>query len=234
MVAKMCINFRSGLPFVYFATLREIFIDRVVLSRMITLPCIITLVETIAQSDGTQPLDTVDLFDKAKPLDTTALLESLLFVASGPVTADRLAAALETTPSVIHSLLKTLEAFYQERGLRLQWSSGNQVQLTTAPAASSVIERFLGLEVTSRLSQAAMEVLAIVGYMQPVTRPQVDQIRGVNSDGALRSLLSKGLIEEVGRLDTPGRPILYGTTPEFLQHFGLVGLEEMPPLTEEE
>jgi segregation and condensation protein B len=106
--------------------------------------------------------------------------------------------------------------------------------LTTAPAASGVIERFLGLELTSRLSQAATEVLAIVAYMQPVTRPQVDQIRGVNSDGALRSLLSKGLIEEVGRLETPGRPILYGTTPDFLQHFGLAKLEEMPPLAEDE
>lgn len=198
------------------------------LSRMLTLPCIITLVETIAQSDGTRLPDTTEA------LETTALLESLLFVASGPVTADRLAAALETTPAVVHSLLKNLEKDYQTRGLRLQWSSSNQVQLTTAPGASSVIERFLGLEVTSRLSQAALEVLAIVGYMQPVTRPQVDQIRGVNSDGALRSLLSKGLIEEVGRLETPGRPILYGTTPEFLQHFGLVKLEEMPPLAEEE
>jgi segregation and condensation protein B len=167
-------------------------------------------------------------------LEPSALLESLLFVASGPVTADRLAVALETSPAVVHSLLRSLEETYQMRGLRLQWSSDNQVQLTTAPAASGVIERFLGLELTSRLSQAATEVLAIVAYMQPVTRPQVDQIRGVNSDGALRSLLSKGLIEEVGRLETPGRPILYGTTPDFLQHFGLAKLEEMPPLAEDE
>jgi segregation and condensation protein B len=171
--------------------------------------------------------------DEERPLETAALLESLLFVASGPVTAERLATALETSPAVVHSLLKTLEEGYCQRGLRLQWSSDHQVQLTTAPEASSVIERFLGLEVTSRLSQAATEVLAIVAYMQPVTRPQVDQIRGVNSDGALRSLLSKGLIEEIGRLESPGRPILYGTTPEFLQHFGLAKLDEMPPLLEE-
>ncbi|KAA3660648.1 MAG: SMC-Scp complex subunit ScpB, partial [Chloroflexi bacterium] len=100
--------------------------------------------------------------------------------------------------------------------------------------ASSVIERFLGLEVTSRLSQAALEVLAIVAYLQPITRPQIDQIRGVNSDGALRTLLSKGLIEEVGRMETPGRPILYGSTPEFLQHFGLSIIEELPPLETDE
>ena len=89
-------------------------------------------------------------------------------------------------------------------------------------------------EVMTRLSQAALEVLAIVAYMQPATRPQIDHIRGVNSDGALRSLLSKGLVEEVGRLEKPGRPILYGTTPEFLQAFGLNSVAEMPGVEEEE
>jgi segregation and condensation protein B len=166
-------------------------------------------------------------------LSPTALLESMLFVASGPVSTGRLAKALETTPAAVTSLLHSLAEDYRERGLRLQWS-GSAVQLTTAPEASPVIERFLGLELTTRLSQAALEVLAIIAYMQPITRPQVDQIRGVNSDGALRTLLSKGLIEELGRLDTPGRPILYGTAPEFLQHFGLNTIEELPALEDEE
>ena len=138
-------------------------------------------------------------------LSLTALVESMLFVASGPVSVGRLAKALGTTNNAMNGLLRSLEEDYQTRGLRLQWT-GNNVQITTAPEASSVIERFLGLEVTSRLSQAALEVLAIIAYMQPITRPQVDQIRGVNSDGALRTLLSKGLIEEVGRMETPGRP----------------------------
>jgi segregation and condensation protein B len=162
-----------------------------------------------------------------------ALLESVLFVASGPVTAARLATALATTPAVVEKLLGELEDNYRSRGLRLQWSS-NAVQLTTAPAASAAVERFLGLEVTTRLSQAALEVLAIVAYMQPVTRPQIDQTRGVNSDSSLRSLLNQGLIEEIGRLETPGRPILYGATPEFMQHFGLSNLSELPPLAEAE
>lgn len=166
-------------------------------------------------------------------LSPIALLESMLFVASGPVSTSRLAKALEITPAAVSGLLRTLEEDYQTRGLRLQWS-GNAVQMTTAPAASSVVERFLGLEVTSRLSQAALEVLAITAYMQPITRPQIDQIRGVNSDGALRTLLSKGLIEEIGRLESPGRPILYGSAPEFLQYFGLTSLAELPPLTNEE
>lgn len=162
-----------------------------------------------------------------------ALLESVLFVASGPVSTSRLAKALETTPAVVRNLLDSLENEYASRGLRLQWS-GSDVQLTTAPAASDVIERFLGLELTTRLSQAALEVLAIVAYMQPITRPQIDQIRGVNSDGALRTLLSKGLIEEVGRMETPGRPILYGSTPDFLQYFGLTTVAELPELEEPE
>jgi len=169
----------------------------------------------------------------AEELSLTALVESMLFVASGPVSVSRLAKALETTNSAMEGLLRDLETDYQTRGLRLQWT-GSNVQITTAPTASSVIERFLGLEVTSRLSQAALEVLAIIAYMQPITRPQIDQIRGVNSDGALRTLLSKGLIEEVGRMETPGRPILYGSTPEFLQHFGLSIIEELPPLAAEE
>lgn len=172
-----------------------------------------------------------------QPFDTPALsmlamLESLLFVASGPVSAARLASALEVTPAVVQELLRELEVGYSGRGLRLQWSGG-MVQLTTAAEAGLVIERFLGLEVTTRLSQAALEVLAIVSYLQPVTRPQIDQLRGVNSDGALRSLLSKGMIEEVGRLEKPGRPILYGTTPDFLQSFGLTSVAEMPQLDAE-
>jgi segregation and condensation protein B len=160
----------------------------------------------------------------------SAVLESVLFVASGPVSVGRLAKTLETTPAVIDSLLQTLQEDYRNRGLRLQWS-GNAVQLTTAPESSAVIERFLGLELTTRLSQAALEVLSIVAFLQPVTRPQIDQIRGVNSDSSLRTLLSQGLIEEVGRMETPGRPILYGTSPEFLQHFGLTSLDELPPLS---
>jgi segregation and condensation protein B len=164
-------------------------------------------------------------------LAPTALLESLLFVASGPVSAARLAKALETTPAAVEALLHRLDESYRGRGIRLQWS-GNAVQLTTAPESSHAVERLLGLELTVRLSQAALEVLAIVAFTQPVTRPHIDQVRGVNSDSSLRTLLSVGLIEEVGRMETPGRPILYGTTPDFLQHFGLPSLAGLPPLPE--
>lgn len=163
----------------------------------------------------------------------SGLLESILFVASGPVSTGRLAKTLETTQAVVESVLREMEEEFRVRGIRLQWS-GNAVQLTTAPECGYIVERFLGLEVTTRLSQAALEVLAIVSFMQPVTRPRIDQIRGVNSDSSLRTLLSQGLIEGVGRMESPGRPILYGTTPEFLQSFGLGSLHELPRWPDEE
>jgi segregation and condensation protein B len=111
----------------------------------------------------------------------------------------------------------------------LQRNAG-RVQLTTAPELAELVELFLGLEATTHLSRAALETLAIIAYQQPVTRPQVDSLRGVNSDSMMKSLLSKGLVQESGRTDGPGRPILYSTTPEFLQHFGLSSIIELPPL----
>jgi segregation and condensation protein B len=164
-------------------------------------------------------------------LSLSARLEALLFAAPAPVTLTQLASALEVTTRRVEIGLQELEAYYQQRGLRVQNHAG-RVQLTTAAEIAPLVERFLGLEITSRLSRAAVEALAIVAYRQPVTRPQVDAIRGVNSDGVMRSLLNKGLLQEVGRAEGPGRPILYATTPEFLQHFGLNSLEDLPPLPE--
>jgi segregation and condensation protein B len=162
-------------------------------------------------------------------LNLEACLEALLFAAAAPVTVAQLAEALGEKPQDVEQGLHHLEAnFSQGRGLSLQWHAG-RVQLTTAPAYAPVVENFLGLEATSRLSRAALETLAIIAYRQPITRPGVDAIRGVNSDGVMKSLLSKGLIQEVGRTEGPGRPILYGTTADFLQHFGLSSLLELPP-----
>jgi len=163
----------------------------------------------------------------------SVLLEALLFAAPAPVTLAQLASALEITTRRVEIGLEELEIYYQQRGLRLQNHAG-KVQLTTAAEIAPWVERFLGLEVTSRLSRAAVEALAIIAYSQPATRPQVDAIRGVNSDGVMRSLLNKGLLQEVGRAEGPGRPILYATTPEFLQHFGLNSLKELPPLPDVE
>lgn len=163
-------------------------------------------------------------------LNLTARLEALLFVAPGSVSPSQLAAALEISSREVEEGLADLEASYHQRGLRLQRHNG-RIQLTTSSEVAPLVERFLGLEATSRLSRAALEALSIVAYQQPVTRPQVDAIRGVNSDGVLKSLLSKGLIEEVGRAESPGRPILYTSTTDFLQYFGLDSLEDLPPLS---
>lgn len=164
------------------------------------------------------------------PVPLAARLEALLFVAPGAATVAQLATALELPASEVEAGLVELENQYAGRGLRLQRHQG-RIQLTTAPEIAPLVERFLGLEATSRLSRAALETLAITAYQQPITRPEIDAIRGVNSDGVLKSLLSKGLVQEVGRAERVGRPILYTSTAEFLQHFGLNSLLELPPLT---
>jgi segregation and condensation protein B len=166
-------------------------------------------------------------------LELQALVESLLFVADRPVTAGQLANALEADEAAVEAALSALEALYVEesRGLRLQ-RHGKRVQLVTDPEATPHVQRFLGLALSGPLSQAALEALSIVAYRQPVTRAQVEAVRGVNSDSVLRTLVGRGLIESVGRLEQVGRPILYGTTFEFLQHFGLQNLDELPALDE--
>jgi segregation and condensation protein B len=162
-------------------------------------------------------------------LSLAAKIEAMLFVSAEPVPVAQLSQALDVTASVVERGLKELDETLATRGLRLQRNAG-RVQLTTAPELAPLVELFLGLEATTHLSRAALETLAIIAYQQPCTRPQVDSIRGVNSDAMMKSLLSKGLVQESGRTDGPGRPILYSTTPEFLQHFGLSSIIELPPL----
>jgi segregation and condensation protein B len=166
--------------------------------------------------------------------DNIAKLETLLFVSSGLTSVSQLASSLQISEEVTLSLLNKLDEHYKKQhGIRLQCIN-NRYQLTSASEFSQLVESFLGLEVTSRLTQPALEALAIIAYNQPTTRPEVDGIRGVNSDGVIKSLLTKGLIEELGRSEAPGRPILYGVTSEFLQHFGLDSLQQLPPVNMEE
>lgn len=167
--------------------------------------------------------------DQTPELPLAAKLEALLFVASEAVTLSQLASVLEVSSKEVEKGLEILETSLDTGGLRLQRHKGG-VQLTTAPEISMLIERFLGLDTTTRLSRPALETLALIAYQQPVTRPQVDAIRGVNSDGVMRSLVSRGLIQELGRAEGPGRPILYGTAADFLGYFGLKSLTELPPL----
>lgn len=159
-----------------------------------------------------------------------AKLEAILFVAEGAVSINQLAETLDLKPTEIERALTDLNLrLSNDHGIRLQRHAG-KFMLTSAPEFAPLIEKFLGLEATSRLTRASLETLAIIAYKQPITHPGIAAIRGVNSDGVLKSLLFKGLVEELGRADTPGRPILYGTTQDFLQNFGLNSIEELPDI----
>lgn len=161
--------------------------------------------------------------------EVVILVESLLFVAPEPVKVSTLADALEESSERIEAALSELIAGQALRGVRVQ-RLGERVQLVTAPEATAAIERFLGLDLTTRLSPAALETLAIIAYKQPVTRAQIDELRGVASDGVLRTLIHRSLVEQGERLEQAGRPFQFRTTFDFLQHFGLQSLEELPAL----
>lgn len=175
-------------------------------------------------TDGTIP---------ATPENVTipVLLEALLFVADGPVEVSQLAKTLAVESEVIYRGMQQLDQEYVSagRGLRVQEYNG-KFQLVTRPTLAPLIETFLNLDLTTRLSAPALETLAIVAYRQPVTRAQIEAVRGVDSSAMLRSLVQRGLIQEDGRLEGVGRPILYSVTENFMHHFGLTGLNELPIL----
>ena len=162
-------------------------------------------------------------------------IEAILFVAGEAVSVKDLSRALQTGETETRKVLNEMrdEYDYEQRGFLLK-RFGDNVQLATRPLYSADVLRLLQPVQQQSLSQAAMETLAVVAYKQPVTRAEVEQIRGVKCDYSLQSLISKGLIREAGRKDTIGRPILFCTTDEFLSHFGLEGLEALPPMPEPE
>ena len=158
-------------------------------------------------------------------------IEAILFVAGEAVRVEDLAKALNITLPELEDALTELRDEYDfaQRGFCLK-RFGHQVQLATRALYSADVVRLLQPVQKQSLSQAVMETLAVVAYRQPVTKAEVEQIRGVKCDYSIHSLVTKNLITEVGRKDTLGRPILYGTTEEFLSHFGLEALEDLPPM----
>lgn len=158
-------------------------------------------------------------------------VEALLFVADEPLSTVVLAQALEVDRRVVEDVLDELRGTLEDRGagIVLQEVAGGW-RLATHPDVAPFVEQFVVSSRHARLTRASLETLAIVAYKQPVTRHQVAAIRGVSSEGILRSLVERGLIMEVGRDDSPGRPILYGTTPFFLERLGLPSLAALPPL----
>ena len=158
-------------------------------------------------------------------------VEGILFASGEPVQTDRICVALEMDRPTVEQVLQKLMDYYayERRGIRLLRLDASY-QLCSAPEQAECIRRTLEGRKPARLSQPALEVLAIIAYYQPVTRAYVDQIRGVDSAYTVGLLLERELIEECGRLAVPGRPILYRTTKNFLRSFGLSSLEELPEL----
>lgn len=158
-----------------------------------------------------------------------AALESVLFVADGPVPILKLQNVLQASQDEVRRAIATLERECAGRGVRL-FKMGDQVQFVTAPDCAPHVERLLGIVPRNKLSAAALETLAIIAYKQPITRGAIERVRGVNCDRAIATLLARDLITEVGRADTLGHPVLFGTTFTFLEQFGLPSLEHLPPL----
>ena len=161
-------------------------------------------------------------------------VEAILFVSGEAVRVDELAKALGVSMLEIESALNNLRDDYDfnQRGFMLR-RFGHQVQLATRALYADDVVRMLQPVQKQSLSQAAMETLAVVAYKQPVTKAEIEQIRGVKCDYSVQSLVNKNLITEVGRKEALGRPILYGTTEEFLSHFGISSLSELPPMPEQ-
>lgn len=165
------------------------------------------------------------------PLDEAALrghLIALLFAAEEPLPLAHAARILEVPRAVLERVAAAVEAA-PPPGLMVQ-RLGDALRLVTAPVSARYVERLLGGPPVARLSRAAQEVLAIIAYRQPITRAEIEALRGVNSERALETLLARGLVAEVGRKETVGRPALFGTTAAFLDYLGLRSLAELPPL----
>jgi len=164
-----------------------------------------------------------------------SVVESLLFVAEGPQSLQRFGEILDSVDrATLHSVMNEIQADYesQNRGIRLVEVAGGY-QLRTAKANADWVKKYLGGR-PARMSKATLETLAIIAYRQPITRAEVEAIRGVDVDGVVTTLLERNLIRAVARKDVPGRPFLYGTTPEFLQLFNLKDLSQLPTLKEME
>ncbi|MBM6755885.1 SMC-Scp complex subunit ScpB [Collinsella tanakaei] len=172
-----------------------------------------------------EDLETLD------PSSLKGALEALLLVSSDPVSASALASVLNVAPGEVASLLAELKVEYEERnrGFQLREVAGGW-RLFTHPAFHEQVERFVLSWDTQKLSQAALETLAVIAYHQPVTREKVKGIRGVNSDGVISSLVDKGLVREMGRDPQRGQAIIYGTTTAFLEKFGLRSIRDLPDL----
>ncbi len=169
---------------------------------------------------------------KIRMKNVKAILEGLLFACGDEgITIKELAKIMEISEKAVEHLIEELRYDYEHasRGIMIM-ESQNVFHLTTKPEHSEYYKRLVEAPQTSRMSQAALETLAIIAYRQPITRSEIDEIRGVKSDRPVQTLIARSLIEEVGRREGVGRPVLFGTSKDFLTYFGLTSIEELPPL----
>ena len=164
-----------------------------------------------------------------EPNEIPQILEAILFVAGEPVAISDLAQALEVSEMEIMHAVEALERECERRGVTVR-RYGDHLRMETRAEYAPYVERLLQPVQRQTLSQTAMETLAVIAYRQPVTKGEVEQVRGVKCDYSVQSLLHKGLIKEAGRKEALGRPILYATTDRFLEHFGISDIRELPPL----
>ncbi|MCE5313296.1 MAG: SMC-Scp complex subunit ScpB [Nitrospiraceae bacterium] len=164
---------------------------------------------------------------------TKSIIESLLFVAGEPVNISTLVKITEVPESEIRQCMSELIDNYKLTGSGLVIAEiADGYQMITNPENGFWVRKLRNINQNTKLSQASLETLAIIAYKQPLTKVEVDQLRGVNSDGAVKTLADRRLIKIVGKKEAPGRPFLYGTTKEFLQYFGLKNLAELPPISD--
>jgi segregation and condensation protein B len=168
------------------------------------------------------------LIEPPPPDDVLGAVEAILFVADAPLEVTALSRVLATPKGDVDRALDQLGEQCRDRGVRLQ-RTGDLVQLVSAPQTAAYVERFLGLE-HPPLTNASLETLAIIAYRQPITRAGIESVRGVDCDGPIRTLMARGLIEEIGRAPVVGRPSLFSTTVRFLEYFGLERPDDLPPL----
>lgn len=176
-------------------------------------------------------INQIDLIDASIKDRYKSIIESLLFMSGEPLNIKEISSIIECDIDYTREILNNMKDEFEKdnRGIKLIQLENN-LQLVTKEENSNYVQKLLKTNVRQSLSQAALETLAIVSYKQPITRIDIDEIRGVKSDRAIQTLVEKKLIKECGRLEVPGKPILYGTTEEFLKHFGLESLKELPSL----
>ncbi|MFL0246677.1 SMC-Scp complex subunit ScpB [Candidatus Clostridium stratigraminis] len=176
-------------------------------------------------------LDQLEIDEISKKKVYFSIIESLLFASGDPLKDKEIASIIECDLVTTRNLLEMLKENYEreERGIILI-TLNDEYQLVTKAINTNYVQKLLKINTRQSLSQAALETLAIIAYKQPITRINIDEIRGVKSDRAVLTLTEKGLIKEVGRLEVPGRPVLFATADKFLLHFGLENLEQLPAL----